>query len=123
MSKPVGSCTDVPRRPWIEHIQTPDIGVQRAYASIFDVSAAAAMPEASLPITVPAEDPKKKEDKKGDATGKTKVNGDPKDDEEVELVSASASRLLTRPSSQSEQSEQDLQLRNELEMLVERLKA
>ncbi|KAI0088858.1 armadillo-type protein [Irpex rosettiformis] len=65
------------------------------------------MPEVSLPIQVPSEDPKKKktqekgEDEKPDDE-KSKANGESKDGEDL--------------------SEEDQQLKNELEMLVERLK-
>ncbi|TFK49449.1 26S proteasome regulatory complex non-ATPase subcomplex Rpn1 subunit [Heliocybe sulcata] len=61
------------------------------------------MSKAEAEITVPSEDPqKKKEDDKDKVEGPSKVNGDAKEGEEL--------------------SEEDLQLRNELEMLVERLK-
>ncbi|KAI0826430.1 armadillo-type protein [Irpex lacteus] len=65
------------------------------------------MPATSLPIPVPSEDPKKKkqedEEAKKDEDQKPKANGESKDGED-------------------DLSEEDQQLKNELEMLVERLK-
>ncbi|KAI0694186.1 armadillo-type protein [Cytidiella melzeri] len=62
------------------------------------------MPETSLPIPVPSEDPLKKEEAEGkkDVEQKLKVNGEAKEGEDL--------------------SEDDQQLKNELEMLIERLK-
>lgn len=61
------------------------------------------MSKAESTIAVPAQDPKKKKDEEKDKVdGPSKVNGDAKEGEDL--------------------SEEDLQLRNELEMLVERLK-
>ena len=79
------------------------------------------MPEPTVSIPVPSEDPKKKEEKPN-----AKADGKLKDDEKEgeDLVGVYNHTWLLNPSAYvaCPQSEEDLQLKNELEMLVERLK-
>lgn len=77
------------------------------------------MPEPTLSIPVPSEDPKKKDEKPN-----VKADGKPKEDEKEgeDLVCDTNYLLSTSTHAQCFQSEEDLQLKNELEMLVERLK-
>lgn len=74
-------------------------------------------------ILVPSTDPKKADDKpkaNGDAKGKGK--GDEKDQPDIVSSSPEILRMISMSQWLMHQSEEDLQLQAELEMLVERLK-
>lgn len=73
----------------------------------------------TIPIQVPAKDPKKKEEKP-ETDEKAKPNGDVKEGEDLVCVHCFSSNDVCLTNDL--QSDDDMQLKNELEMLTERLR-